>query len=343
MMRLHARPRRRWWLRASLLGLLALVIISVGWYVYALSPRDSNDSNRQLIVVTEGMSSDQIARLLESKRIIHSQLAFRVYIELQGGKGRLQAGGYRFAASEPVPQIIHELETGKIEAYNLTILPGIRLDQIKQILVDAGFGAGAIDTAYSEHYDLPLFASKPADVNLEGYIFPETYQIDSSTTVDSLLRRTFQQFNDELDQAQLPPKLQAQGLTLHQAIILASIVGKETANPDDQKQVAQVFLKRWRGGMVLGSDPTYHYAAHLLGVEPSVTIDSPYNTRKFPGLPPGAIANFNLSTLEAVANPAPGDYLYFVAGDDGKTYFARTFEEHQQNVQKYCHRLCSDT
>lgn len=111
----------------------------------------------------------------------------------------------------------------------------------------------------------------------------------------------------------------------------------------DDTQAAQVFLKRLKIGMVLGSDVTAFYGAIKDGVPPSVTYDSPYNTRIHKGLPPGPISNVTDSSLYAVAHPANTDWLYFVAGDDGKTYFAKTEAEHEANVSKYCHKLCSAT
>ena len=121
---------------------------------------------------------------------------------------------------------------------------------------------------------------------------------------------------------------------------MASIVQKEVSDPSDQRQVAQVFLKRLKEGTVLGSDVTFLYIAKKEGRSPSVNDPSPYNTRKNGGLPPGPIANFHLSALQAVANPASGDFLYFVAGDDGKTYFSRTEAEHDANVAAHCKKLC---
>ena len=133
-------------------------------------------------------------------------------------------------------------------------------------------------------------------------------------------------------------------LTIHQAITLASIVQKEVKNPVDQKQVAQVFLKRLADGMQLGSDVTYMYAADQMGVEGTPALESPYNTRKYTGLPPGPISNMNPSALDAVAFPAPGEYVYFVAGDgpdEGKTFFAYTVEEHEANIAAHCRELCN--
>ena len=130
-----------------------------------------------------------------------------------------------------------------------------------------------------------------------------------------------------------------QGLTLYKGITLASIVQREVLAPD-QPQVAQVFYSRLKQGMNLGSDVTYHYAADKQGVARDFNLESPYNTRKYKGLPPGPISAPGLSALRATANPALGDYLFFVSGDDEKTYFARTNAEHDKNVSQYCHTKC---
>jgi len=127
---------------------------------------------------------------------------------------------------------------------------------------------------------------------------------------------------------------------LYQGITLASIIQREVSGTKDQSQVAQVFYSRLAQGTPLGSDVTYQYAAKKLGVTPSPSLDSPYNTRKYAGLPPGPIATPGLSALQAVATPAPGDYLYFLSGDDNVTYFARTDAEHEANIQNHCHKKC---
>jgi UPF0755 protein len=119
------------------------------------------------------------------------------------------------------------------------------------------------------------------------------------------------------------------------------MVGQEVSNPSDQTQVAQVFLTRLHDNMDLGSDVTADYGAILAGQLPSVNYDSPYNTRLHPGLPPTPISNVNAQELNAAAHPASTSWLYFVAGDDGKTYFSQTLQQQQANVAEYCHKLCS--
>lgn len=334
--------RRTWlyWLLGILAGLLLICAAAGGWYAYNLSPRDSHAA-RTKISLPVGSNAAQIAEILKNNNVIRSTSAFRIYLELTRTKNNLQAGSYRLSASQSVGQIVHDLVTGHTDAFNVTIPPGLTLVDIKKVLQKSGFSSGEIDQAFTKQYTHPLLATKPAGVNLEGYIYPETYQVDGDTTVESLLIRTFDQFEKVLTQNNLPALLQAHGLTLHQGITLASIVQKEASSPTDQTKVAQVFEKRLGEGSNLGSDVTYIYAAKLLGVEPSVSLDSPYNTRLHAGLPPGAIANFNLTALMAVAQPAATSYLYFVAGDDGTTHFASTFDEHQANIKKYCHTLCA--
>lgn len=340
---LKPKKRRLWiyWLVGVLIVFALIGAATGGWYAYNLSPRDSQAA-RTKVSLPKGAGANQIAEILKDNNLIRSTAAFRVYLELTHTKDKLLAGSYRLSASQSVQQIVDDLVKGRTDAFNVTIGPGLTLTDIKKVLQKSGFSGGEIDQAFAKQYNHPLLATKPPGVNLEGYIYPETYQVDGDTTVESLLLRTFDQFEKVLAQNNLPAQLQARGLTLHQGITLASIVQKEASNPDDQTKVAQVFETRLAAGGNLGSDVTYIYAAKLLGVEPSVNLDSPYNTRLHPGLPPGAIANFNLSALTAVAKPASTNYLYFVAGDDGTTHFAKTLDEHQQNIKKYCHTLCAN-
>jgi UPF0755 protein len=233
------------------------------------------------------------------------------------------------------------LTQGKVATDTVTILPAQRLDQIRTALINSGFKEADVDEAlkpelYADH---PALVDKPEGANLEGYLYPETFHKTATTKPEAIIRLAL----DET-QARLTPDVRAgivkQGLTVHQGIILASIIEQEVSNPDDKKVVAQVFLKRLREDMALESDPTAHYGAILAGAEPTLQFDSPYNTYKIKGLPPGPISNVGSASLLAVANPATGDYLYFVAGDDGKTYFSRTLAEHESLTRQHCKKLC---
>lgn len=334
------RPRTIVW--AVLVVLILCGLALVWWCSYSLSPVDTANTARTKVTIATGMNVNQIASLLQRQGLIRNQVIFRLYTEVTHTKDHLQAGVYRLSPSESTQRIVSDLVAGKVEAFDITISPGLRLDQIKQQLQKAGFEAADIDKAYRVPYDTSLFASKPDGTTLEGYIFPDTYKIDGSSTVQSLLTRTFDQFEAKLSKSDVPRLLTDQGLTLYQAVTLASIIEKETSNEAEQKQVAQVLLLRLKIGKPLQSDTTFIYAAQLLHISPPTSsIDSPYNTYKYPGLPPGPIANFNFAALDAVVHPATGDYLYFVAGDDGVMHFSHTIEEHDKNVSLYCHKLCT--
>lgn len=338
------RSKKKWWI-LGILGALVVIIIAViiagfAWYNDALLPRSTEDK-RVRILIEQGATPEQIADELEQKEVIKSSFAFQLLMRQSGDRDKLQAGAFLFTPKQSSREILSWLVEGKVDTFNVTILPGQTLVAIKKNLVKDGFAAADIDAAFTKKYDHPLLASKPDGINLDGYIYPDTYQISSDTTVEQLLVRTFDEFYAKIEEKGLRPQLAAKGFTLHQGITLASLVQLEVSHNSERRQVAQVFEKRLKEGMTLGSDVTFIYAAELLGQPEAINIDSPYNTRRYTGLPPGAVSNVTIDSLVAVADPAPGDYLYFVAGDDGVTHFARTEAEHQSNIDRYCTKLCS--
>lgn len=323
------------------------IVLLVGWYLYALSPKTVKD-NYAVVSVQPGDSASVIAGELENKQVIRSALAFKIYIKLHNISG-LQAGEYRLSSKQSASEIASILSSGKVTTVNVLIPPGQRLDQITATLEESGFAKEDIEKALANAREHPLLKDAPSNSKLEGYLFPDTYRVGPSTTAEQLITLILDTFQKRISEETLNG-LEAQGLTLHQAVTLASIVQKEVADAKTQKTVAQVFLKRYREGKALGSDVTSLYGAINDGVQLpenaaqaaaiAIAHNSPYNTRKVVGLPPTAISNFNLSALEAVANPSNTSYLFFVAGDDGTTHFANTLEEHEANVAKYCIKGC---
>lgn len=324
----------------SLMVALLVAAGSIAWYVAdALKPAQPGIGVATVrITIESGEGVAMIAEDLKSHGVIRNEQVFRWYVELTGARAKLKAGSYALSPALSAPEIVEQLIEGKTSELNVLIPPGLTLAELKNILIKAGFTAADVDIAYAATYS-GVAAERPTGASLEGYIYPETYRVPLSASAQDVINVATQ----ELDQVMTPElrgAFAARGLTPFQAVILASIVQKETTDPADQPTVAQVFLKRLAIGMELGSDVTFIYAAKQLGVAPSVNLDSPYNTRRYKGLPPGPISNVTLTALQAVANPAGTDYLYFVAGDDGKTYFAHTFEQHEQNIANYCHTLC---
>jgi len=342
------RAKRLAWIAGLCLIIAGLIgwLATDRWYKANLAPL-SQDSKVQIVFIQPDSSTLQVADQLEDSQIIRNSRAFAWYISRLDGDPLIQAGTYRLDSAQSVPDIAAKLINGDIDNTLITIPPGLRLAELEEVILAAGYDQADIDAALKAKYTSPVLADKPGSATLEGYIFPETFQIDGNSTPKSIIQRSLDEFSERLTPA-IRQGITRQDLNLHQAIILASIIQLEDPRPDNQRKIAQVFLSRLAQDMPLGADPTFKYAAAIMGVEESVDLDSPYNTRIHAGLPPGPIANFNLSALKAVASPAGTDWLYFVHGDDCldessdtcTLYFAHTAEEHEANRVKYCRQYC---
>ncbi|CAN5389144.1 endolytic transglycosylase MltG [soil metagenome] len=336
------------WIVASVVAAIIITTVSfLIWYRVQLAPV-GGDTNQHIVVkIASGASPSSIGQQLQQDGVIRSNVAFDIYTRLNGKRNILQAGTYRLSPAESVQDIVGHLVKGDVDKFSITFYPGGTLSQHRKVLISAGYSESEVDLALKASYDSPLFVSKLASTDLEGYIYGETYQFSAGASVVDILQRTFNEYYSALQENGIIEGIKAQGLSLYQGITLASIVQKEVlspASPDpsvDQKQVAQVFYSRLSSGMTLGSDVTYQYAADKLGVARDTNLDSPYNTRRYAGLPPGPIASPGLTALKAVAAPASTDYLFFLSGDDDITYFGRTDAEHQANIREHCAKKCS--
>jgi UPF0755 protein len=305
-----------------------------------LAPRDPKNTLRHRVIINDGETIAQIAAKLERQKLIRSRDAFQQYIRLERPQTTLKTGCYSFTPQDSVASIVERLIAGDTAACFVTITPGRTLSQLTEDLTAYEYSKSDIKAALAKSYASPLLKDKPKNMDLEGYLYPETFDMQADTDPAKLFKRSMDTLYAKLQKDNLIERFSARKLTIHQALTMASIIQKEAPAPADQKQIAQVFFSRLDKGMKLETDPTFIYAAEKLGVQPSISIDSPYNTRKYTGLPPGPIGNMNYSALEAVAYPASGDYLYFVAGDDGITHFSRTLQEHEMATAKYCKKNC---
>jgi len=341
------RGKRIW----KILGIVFLVFLLAGigatiyarqWYENNLQPVSSEASTVNF-TIEPGESTAAIAARLESEGLIRNSYAFETYMRTKDPDASLKAGVFELSPSMSVTEIADILISGQEASELITIPPGSRLDEIGEILADAGFTKNEVDRALSPvtYAGHPVLISKPETANLEGYIYPESFSITASSRAQDVVERSL----DELEKLLTPDLVSAlneKGLSIHEGIILASIIEREVPAVNDRKIVAQIFLKRLREGIELGSDATFYYAARTFGGEPFPTLDSPYNTRIYTGLPPGPIGNFSKSSIEAVAYPANTDYLYFVSGDDGVNHFTNTLEEHEAATAQYCTILCAE-
>jgi len=327
----------------SALGVITLLValLAAGfiWYQSQLSAVGSDKNELIQVTIASGTAPSTIGTLLEEKGVIRNKQAFSIYTRLTGTQNSLQAGKYRLSPGEATPEIVKHLTEGNVDTFSIRFLPGATLAENRDVLIKAGYTAEEVDTALAGSYTSPLFDTKPSGGDLEGYIYGETYNFSSNATVEDILNRTFAQFEKIVEENDLVAKFKAQGLTLNEGIILASIVQRESIG-GDEADIAQVFLNRRAKGEPLGSDVTYQYAADKDGVTRDVNLESPYNTRIKVGLPPGPISAPGKAALLGVANPSGNDYLFFLSGDDDVTYFGKTLAEHEANIKAHCKVKC---
>lgn len=338
------KPQKKMKMVLWLIGLFIGLVIAAAagayvWYSSQLSAVDSNNTDKIRVTIASGSTPTEIAETLKKEDLIRNTDVFLWYTRIEGVQNSLQAGAYRLSPSESTQEIVEHLLKGNVDTFEITFIPGKTLKDHKDVLLSAGYSVDEIDTAFAAEYDSPLFEGKPANNDLEGFIYPDTYKFGAGASVESILQHTFDEFYKDIQENDLITKFEAQGLTLYEGIIMASIIQKEAVG-GDEKQIAQVFLKRQAIGMMLGSDPTYQYITDKRGVPRDINYDSPYNTRRYEGIPPGPIASPGLTALMAVGEPAPGEYLYFLSGDDDVTYFSMTFEEHERNIVEHCQVKC---
>lgn len=334
--------KRKWRLWG---GVLLLVVFwgGLGYYVAgALSPVAPADRAVNVsLTVPRNASSAMIGGILQTRGLIRNALAFKLYVRFKDVGGQLKAGRYSLSTGLSLPQITGLLIKGPPDAREFTIPEGFTLHQIAALLTHKGLTThdAFFQAVAHDQFDYPFLAGLPPGPHrLEGYLFPDTYKVGSDTSTHDLLDMMLGQFNDELKKLDYGQKARAAGLTLHQAVIIASMVEREAKVNRERPVIAGVIENRLHRGMPLQVDATVQYA---LGSQRSklyykdLEINSPYNTYKITGLPPGPIACPGEASLLAAVEPAHTNYLYYVAKPDGTHAFATTLAQHEANKRKY--------
>lgn len=317
-------------------AVVAALVVGVSLYAkYRVDLRPVATSGAsKTFQIKAGENAPLIARRLYDAGLIRNRTSFVTYVNLHGLRAQLKVGSYSLAPTLSSTQIAGKLAGGQTITRRLVIPEGYRLSQVKTSATAVGLNAASFNAALIAPHSQTFLAGKPASVDLEGYLFPDSYEVGATSTSTQLVNAMLDNFARKVG-PEYVQAFAAQGLTLHQGLTLASIVEREVSIKADRPIVAQIFLKRFKMGMPLGSDVTTQYASDLLGVPFNLDINSPYNTRRFAGLPPGPICSPGLGSLDAVAQPAKTDYLYFLSGKDGKTYYGKTYAEHQANIVRH--------
>lgn len=305
----------------------------LGWALYSPFAPPANTA----VLLRSGYSTRQIAAELKNAGVIRSAFAFRVWHRLHP-KRALKAGEYLFDRPAKLIEVHSRIAHGDIYFHTVTIPEGYNMFDVADAIEDAKLGSAQDFLKIAETRTDLISDLAPEAKSLEGYLFPNTYQFTRTQTLEEMAGTMVHQFRQVAQQI---------GLTtdVHRMVTMASIVEKETAAPEERPQVASVYYNRLAHRMALAADPSVIYAQLLAGTytgslhHADLAVNSPYNTYRFPGLPPGPIANPGRSALEAALHPATTKFFYFVSDGNGHHRFAQDLTEHNRNVAAYRHAL----
>ena len=287
-----------------------------------------------IVTIKPGDTLTSLNRELTRRGIIHSDWVLPMYARLNPQAANIKAGDYRIDASASLPSLMNDITNGKVVVYNITVVEGKTFKDLRASLVQTA----GIEHTLNDKTDAQIATLLGIDGSPEGWFMPETYQFHRGSSDLELLKRMYGEMQRTLEQ-EWPNR--ADGLPLanpYQALILASIIEKETGVASERPQIAGVFVRRLQKDMLLQTDPSVIYGAadyHGDLTRKHLQTDTPYNTYINKGLPPTPIALPGKASIQAALHPADGDSLYFVADGKGGHTFSATYEEHQQAVARY--------
>ncbi|HBG81283.1 TPA: endolytic transglycosylase MltG [candidate division CPR2 bacterium] len=317
--------------------MLALLAGSLfAWYDLSLNKK-SGSHELVKFSISEGEKTTQIGKRLKDQGIISDYLVFIAYIKLE--HLTLKAGDYEFSKSNPMKDIVDKIAKGDVKTHRITVKEGWSLEGIAKYLEEEKklFKTGEFNKALGYEYNYSFLRGKNGKENLEGFLFPDTYELNAKSTAYDLIDMMLKNMESRLT-SEVKEGFTKQGLSVKEGVILASVVELEGQKEEDRKLIAGILLERLKSGMRLEADATVRYVINDWNKKLTIddlSIDSPYNTRLNEGLPPGAICNPGEVSLKAVANPTESDYLYYLSEKNGTMHYASTSEEHNVNVGQY--------
>ena len=323
---------------AILLVILAAAAGGGAWWAYTRvqAPYRGAAAAETFVEIPAGTGPIGIGSRLVDAGIVQDAWTFRVAVLLSGRARELKAGEYRFDAPMTALEVVDKIARGDVDMRLLTFREGLTVAEMAVVFEARGFGVAAEFTTAAQNAQL-IQDLDPTARDLEGYLFPETYALPRNTPASEVVAQMVAGFKKAFDEG-LRSAATAEGLTVRQAVTLASLVEKETASGDERPLVAAVYRNRMKIRMGMQADPTVIYALQKAGrydgnlSKADLQFDSPYNTYRYAGLPPGPIASAGRASLAAAVTPAAVKYLYFVSRNDGTHVFATTLAEHNQNV-----------
>ncbi|MFH1226215.1 MAG: endolytic transglycosylase MltG [bacterium] len=320
----------------ALFCLIVIVLAGLGYFSFAFFSSLDDKQAPQSFVIEEGESVKQIAVGLARAGLIRSTFSFESYVWLKKLETKFQTGEYTLRPDMSIAKIIVLLTAGGTNEKTIKILEGWTNQDIADYLAGQGIvGQEEFLSATEKNYRAEFnFLEKEA---LEGFLFPDTYRIYNNASAEDIIKKMLANFDKKLT-PELRADIAKNKMTVFDTIILASILEKELKSYEDKRKAASVFYKRLNANMALQADSTVNYVTGkkiTIVTAEDLKIDSPYNTYKYRGLPPGPICNPGLDAIKAAIYPAKNDYWYFLTDKEGQAYFAETLAEHGENRVKH--------
>jgi UPF0755 protein len=325
--------------RKFLLASLCLICIVTLFMLRHLFSPPASTSSSKVVFIKKGATLKKISELLEGEGVIRNAYFFSGLATILGKKAEIKAGEYEFHSRMLPLEVLDTLVKGQAKRHLVTIAEGYTLSQIAQRLEDLDIvkKAAFLEKATSPAFISSMGISEFAGHTLEGYLFPETYHLFKEMDPEDVIHIMVQQFRKVFGPEGMTRTAQS-GLSEREAVILASIIEKETSLPEEKPLVSAVFHNRLKKKIPLQSDPTVIYGIQNFGgnlTREHLSIPTPYNTYLVAGLPPTPICNPGRESLHAALHPAPVPYLYFVSRNDGSHFFSSEIEDHNRAVWKY--------
>lgn len=331
-----------------LIMIVDLSLVGVLSYLIFISKKaaDPANTNTVQVKIESGWSAAEIAKELKAKGVIKNDLYFIFYVVWNKEESMLKAGDYDLSPSMTTAELVGELQTGKIKEISVTIPEGLTTPQIENILRESEIEVNknelveAVNIPVSlalQLFEFRFMQDLPLNVTLDGFLFPDTYNLEENPQLHSIVEKMLSNFDEKLTDPMIA-KFKADGRTLYDIVRMASLLEKEVQTHEDMQIVAGILWKRLDIGMPLQVDATLLYITGKKGSELTnmdKLIDSPYNTYLYLGLTPTPINNPGLNAIKASIYPVKNDYLFYLSTPKGETIFSKTLEEHNENKRKY--------
>jgi UPF0755 protein len=328
-------------IKSILLPLFTVIIIFTwalaGFFYYQATISVGKNPETILLSIPPGATLKKISNELKGLNLIRNASAFRLLVNIRQKQTHIQAGQYELNQSMIPMDILKAITSGKTVLHSITIPEGYRISEISELLVKKISINKEVFIKESKNKKL-IKSLNITSSSLEGYLFPETYNFSQHTSEKRIIQTMLNTFKERVKNQKILNQVQNSNMSLHEIITLASLIEKETGMNSERKHISSVFHNRLQKNMRLQTDPTVIYAIKEFDGnirKKDLNINSPYNTYRYKGLPPGPIASPGIKSIVAALNPIKSNHLYFVSRKDGSHQFSSSLKEHNRAVEKY--------